>query len=95
MVINAFMAFTLRFPSNVKPHEYARVPFADIAVIYVSVHGTHQGSLWGIAPIGKRMEGKSVTLHCMVGGKVVERWYGDAHVPRLPDPDGTTIFAGV
>ena len=47
----------------------------DMVVIHASAQGTHQGHLMGVAPTGKRIEIGSVTIHRMVDGKVVERWY--------------------
>ena len=47
----------------------------DIVVIHASAQGTHQGDLMGVAPTGKRIGIRSVTIHRMVYGKVVERWY--------------------
>lgn len=47
----------------------------DMVVIHASARGTHRGSLWGIPATGKRIEVRSVTIHRMVGGKIVERWY--------------------
>jgi len=49
----------------------------DMVVIHASARGTHRGSLWGVRATGKRIEVRSVTIHRMVGGKVVERW----HIP--------------
>jgi len=40
--------------------------------------GTHRGEFMGIAPTNKRVTFTGITIHRIVGGKLVERWvHGD------------------
>ena len=45
----------------------------DIVATQALCHGTHLGSLMGIAPTGKRVSFQSVSLDRVVDGKIVQR----------------------
>jgi steroid delta-isomerase-like uncharacterized protein len=48
----------------------------DKAVTRWTIRGTHQGELMGVAPTGKAIQFKGVTIHRIEGGKIVEEWEG-------------------
>jgi steroid delta-isomerase-like uncharacterized protein len=48
----------------------------DKVVTRWTLRGTHQGELMGIAPTGKQIEFKGITIHRIAGGKIVEEWEG-------------------
>ena len=45
----------------------------DIVATHAICHGTHLGTLMGIAPTGKRVSFQSVSLDRVVDGKIVQR----------------------
>jgi predicted ester cyclase len=47
----------------------------DKVVTRWTVHGTHQGALWGAAPTGKQVTYTGMTINRMAEGKIVEDWY--------------------
>ena len=52
----------------------------DLVIFYSSGFATHDGSLRGEAPTGKRIESISFTMHRMRGGRIAERWYMANHL---------------
>ncbi len=46
----------------------------DKVVARVTVRGTHQGELMGIAPTGKRAEVTGISIVRFAGGKIAEEW---------------------
>ena len=46
----------------------------DRVVFRITVHGTHQGILMGIAPTGKQMSVSAIDIARIVEGKIVEHW---------------------
>ena len=46
----------------------------DKVVTRVRWTGTHQGEFQGIAPTGKQVTLKAITIYRIVGGKIVEVW---------------------
>ena len=48
-----------------------------VAVRYVG-RGTHKGEFWGIAPTGKKVTMRGISIIRIEGGKIVEEWvYND------------------
>lgn len=46
----------------------------DKVATRITVHGAHQGELWGVAPTGKEMTWTSFIIDRFVGGKIAEEW---------------------
>ncbi len=46
----------------------------DKVVARVIWTGTHQGEFQGIAPTGKKVTLKAITIYRILGGKIVEVW---------------------
>lgn len=46
----------------------------DIVVERFTASGTHRGTLWGVAPTGKRLVLAGVNVFRLAEGRVVERW---------------------
>ncbi len=51
----------------------------DRVMVRVTVHGKHQGELWGLPPTGKEIFGEGIALYRVVDGSIRESWvYRDA-----------------
>lgn len=48
----------------------------DKAVTRWTIRGTHHGELAGVAPSGRAVEFRGITIHRIAGGKIVEEWEG-------------------
>lgn len=46
----------------------------DRVAMRLTIRGTHEGEMMGIAPTGNRVEFQNVIFHRMEGGKIAERW---------------------
>lgn len=46
----------------------------DRVAMRLTIRGTHEGEMMGIAPTGTRVEFENVVFHRMVDGKIAERW---------------------
>jgi steroid delta-isomerase-like uncharacterized protein len=46
----------------------------DKVVTRIRLRGTHRAELMGIAPTGKPIEVKGITIHRIEGDKIVEQW---------------------
>ena len=55
----------------------------DLVIFYAKGWGTHEGSLRGEDPTGKRVESTSFTMHRMRDGKIAERWYMANHLELM------------
>jgi steroid delta-isomerase-like uncharacterized protein len=53
-----------------------------VASRYVST-GTHQGTFWGIAPTGRRIEIEEISIFGIAGGRVAEQWCMFDELARL------------
>ena len=53
-----------------------------VASRYVST-GTHQGTFWGIAPTGRRIEIEEISIFRIAGGRVAEQWCMFDELARL------------
>ena len=55
----------------------------DLVIFYATGWGTHDSSLRGEDPTGKRVESTSFTMHRMRDGKIAERWYMANHLELM------------
>ncbi len=46
----------------------------DKVVTRWSWRGTHKGEMWGIAPTGRQVTVRGISIDRLVGGKIVEEW---------------------
>lgn len=46
----------------------------DRVAMRLTIRGTHEGEMMGIAPTGNRVEFQNVIFHRMEDGKIAERW---------------------
>lgn len=46
----------------------------DRVAMRLTIRGTHQGELMGVAPTGTRVEFENVVFNRMEGGRIAERW---------------------
>jgi steroid delta-isomerase-like uncharacterized protein len=47
----------------------------DLVASRWTVRGTHRGELMGIAPTGKEIELRGITIHRFAEGKIAEEWW--------------------
>lgn len=47
----------------------------DKVVTRLTYHGTHTGSLGGLAPTGRRITFTAIAINRFVNGRIVERWF--------------------
>lgn len=47
---------------------------ADRVAMRLTIRGTHEGEMMGIAPTGTQVEFQNVIFHRMADGKIAERW---------------------
>ena len=66
-------AFYGAFP-NLRHIIEDQIAEGDTVVSRITVEGTHMGDFKGMAPTGKEVSYPSMTIHRIVGGKVVEEW---------------------
>lgn len=67
----------------------------DNVIVKLTIRGTHEGALMGVAPTGKAVEFRDVTICRVVGGKIVEQRGLSDHlsvmiqlgVVQMPSPD--------
>lgn len=52
----------------------AMVAEGDMIAVRFTAHGTHRGSLLGIAPTGKEATVANITIYRMAEGRIVEQW---------------------
>ena len=61
------------FP-DLRFHIEQTIAEGDRIVTQLVMEGTHQGAWMGIAPTGKRIQIRMITIHRIANGKIVEDW---------------------